>query len=190
MQTILSIYTPTFRRPRLLEKCIESVQLQTVAQQIQHYIWPDQIGVGIAGMFKQIPSQAQHLVGEYIYILQDDDVLADVWVIEKLFEFIQDNDHPDVVICRNVKREMILPTRKCWGRAPLEGHIDLGSYVVSRKVFNRHCTDFGARYAGDFDFIDAVYKLDWHFTWLDMILARAQALGLGRPESELKINES
>jgi len=48
---------------------------------------------------------------------------------------------------------------------------------------------FGKRYEGDFDYISALWNRGYQFAWHDRLFARAQVLGLGRPESEIPTME-
>jgi len=180
----LSIYTPTYRRPTLLAACRQSVADQTIAGEIQHYVLVDDIGVGIAGMFAEIPRHVGELQGEYVYVLQDDDVLAGPEVVERLKRFVKEEGEPPVVMVRNRKRGMVLPT--FWGEAPRPAHVDLGNYVLRRDVFRLHAGDFGRCYEGDYYFILRVWEMGWRFTWLDLLFSKAMALGLGRPEREME----
>jgi len=199
----------------MLERCKESVCAQTllrsphpsplpagegVGELIQHLVVVDEVGVGIAGMFAEIGRHVDEMMGEYVYVLQDDDELADERVVADLARFIwagedcfvakgaprNDVDRgPDVVMVRNIKRGLNLPL--IWQEKPREGYVDLGSYVTRRGVFTENVTRFGKRYAGDFDFIDALWEGGYSFAWFDRLFARAQVRepGLGRPEKEL-----
>lgn len=188
--TFLSIFTPTYRRPSFLKRCVESVCMQTLwsadpaLSEIQHVIWEDRVGVGVAGMYRELANQAKRLTGEYVYILQDDDILAVDSVAERLKHFAYENSSPAVIICRNTKRGNTYPIT--WQQAPVLGFIDLGNFVVRRDVYMQHVGDFGKEYSGDYPFIKRLWDAGYTFGWLDMLLAQAQALGLGRPEHELE----
>ena len=184
MATFLSVYTPTFARPTLLATCRQSVEAQTARDAIQHLIVYDDVGIGIGGMFAEIQEHVGNLRGDYVYILQDDDVLAGPDVVERLRVFAIENNDPAVVIVRNQKRGMILPTH--WMDRPRRNHIDLGSYVVRRDVLTAHAGDFAPKYDGDFEYIDAVWRAGWRFTWCDLLFARALGTGLGRPEGQIE----
>lgn len=186
----LTIYTPTYQRPTLLQQCIDSVQAQTAAADIQHVIVHDDVGVGVAGMFAAIPVNvaSMSINGRYVYILQDDDCLVDSLAVAELQAFAQREQYPEVIICKNKKRGNVYPTEHSWQKAPREGHIDLGSYVVRQDVFRRFANRFGERYAGDIDFIESVWREGYSFAWWPRLFAREQLAnvpGLGRAEREL-----
>jgi GT2 family glycosyltransferase len=185
--TFLTIYTPTYLRPTLLERCVASVRAQTF-QDVEHIVEYDEIGVGIAGMFAAIPAKTDCASGKYIYILQDDDILAFPDVVANLQAYATDNHMPEVIICRNRKRGMLYPSAECWERGPVESHIDLGSYIVRMDIFRKHANDFGKRYQGDFDFINLLWQAGRKFLWWDQLFATEQIAnvpGLGRPEPAL-----
>jgi GT2 family glycosyltransferase len=180
----LTIYTPTYRRPNLLAACVASVDRQTARADIQHVIVRDAVGIGIAGMFAAIPDHLGELRGKYIYLLQDDDTLIGPDVVHDLRAFVAEQGDPAVVIVKVRKRGQVLPT--FWGVRPRQAHIDLGNYVVRCDVFAKHVGDFGARYEGDFDFIDRLWRAGRQFAWFDRLFAHAQVVGMGRPEAEIE----
>lgn len=180
----LTIYTPTYKRPTYLRRCVESVCTQTVyPKQVQHIIVEDKIGVGVGGMYAEVARHVAEMTGDYVYILQDDDVLATNRVVERLMEFAAGQDQPPVIICRNIKNGNRYPV--IWRAEPAKGLIDLGNYVTRRDVFAKYVNDFGKYYSGDFPFIRKLWDEQIKFYWLDMLLAKAQALGMGKPEEEL-----
>lgn len=183
----LTIYTPTYKRPLLLAACVESVRAQT-CEDLQHLIIHDEIGIGIEGMFAAIPSHAGKIVGEYVYILQDDDKLADENVVRDVRTAMLMVHKPPVLMVKNKKRGQVFPLR--WRQAPVLGAIDLGSYIVRADVFRDTCHLFGKRYAGDYDYIAALWGMygTQRVRWFDRLVAEAQieAPGLGRSEESLR----
>jgi len=183
--TFLTIYTPTYKRPTFLALCVESVEEQTIRAEIQHIVVEDLVGVGIEGMFAEIPAHLAEFEGEYVYVLQDDDRLAAPDVVQVVKQFVRQRQYPEVVMVKSRKGGGRLPTY--WGERPVECHVDLGNYVVRCDVFRDHVSEFGSRYNGDFDFIDGLWTAGHRFEWCDVMFARAMARGLGRPESDLEM---
>lgn len=176
----LTIYTPTYRRPRLLATCVESVCTQN-CQDLEHIIYHDGIGEGISGMFARLVQSADEFAGQYVYILQDDDRLSDPRVVADLKHYAEANDHPPVIICKNRKAPYVLPLR--WEMEPISGHIDLGSYVVRRDIFIQYRIGLlSGRYEADFDFIRAVWDAGVPFSWYDRLIAESDQFGKGAPE--------
>jgi hypothetical protein len=142
-------------------------------------------------MFAAIPGQVHYMTGRYVYILQDDDVLADNTAVAELYRFAVQERYPEVIICQNRKRGNVYPTDAfrllSWG--PEEGHIDLGSYIVRIDIFRRHVNDFGKRYAGDADFAVKLWQQGYRFVVWNRLFAVEQipgVPGLGRPETALQ----
>ncbi|NJN53289.1 MAG: hypothetical protein HC804_00150 [Anaerolineae bacterium] len=188
--SFLTIYTPTFQRPSLLQACVASVCAQTAVADIQHLVIRDEVGVGIAGMFAEIGKHVQYMTGKYVYVLQDDDILADNEVVADLQRFATAQQQPEVIIVRNKKRNNVYPSNlgHFLQVGPKDSAIDLGNYAVRRDVFRRHVQDFGTRYAGDLDFITVLWQQGYRFAVCDRLFAVEQlpgVPGLGRPEKEL-----
>lgn len=178
--TAITFYTPTYKRPRLLAQCRESVALQS-DRDSQHLVIVDEVGLGIDGMFAAIPTHTGEIAGDYVYVLQDDDVLADRDVVAEFKRFVHEHDEPPVVIVRNDKAQYgVQPT--LWQQEPRLGCIDLGSYIVRADVFRAHADQFGRAYSGDFPFIHYLWSAGYEFAWWDRMFAVAQQIGLGRPE--------
>ena len=175
----LTIYTPTYRRPLLLAECRASVAAQSDPD-YQHLVIEDTVGLGIGGMFAAIRQHTALIEGEYVYVLQDDDVLVDREFVRELKAFVWQHNRPPVVIVRNRKHGL---QPRLWRQAPQLGSIDLGSYVVRADVFCRHADQFGARYEGDYDFIRFLWDRRYTFAWWDRLVAEAQQVGMGRPEA-------
>jgi hypothetical protein len=167
----ITLLTPTFRlaggalaRPRALAACVQSVlaQVVPVPNFIQHEIVEDAVlgGSGVGGMFRQVPSNAWRVRGDYVHMLADDDVLLGPNVVARLYEFIERHDRPPVVIVDAYKRLehglTKLPIH--WSGVPVQGQVDLGCIVTRRDVWVEHCHAYGGIYEGDFLFLDAVYR--------------------------------
>lgn len=183
---LVTFYTPTYKRPVMLSICRQSVEAQSDPSWEQ-LIVPDEVGIGIPGMFREIPNNTRRMKGRYIYVLQDDDMLADKYFVEELRKFLEAMNDPEVVIVRTRKGGLILPLE--WKTRPRLAHIDLANYVVRADVFLRHAEAFGQRYEGDFDFINRLWELQYRFEWLDRLVCVSQAVGRGRTEDEIRIKE-
>jgi len=178
----LTFYTPTYKRPRLLADCHTSIQMQSDSDW-EHVVIPDLVGIGINGVFREVKNNASKINGQYVYFLQDDDVIADEDMVRDIKKFAIANNYPPVIIARNIKGALNLPLN--WHSEPLKGTIDLGSYIVRADVFKLHADQFGERYEGDFDFIHYLWDAGYEFAWWDKLIAIAQQWGYGMPEREV-----
>jgi GT2 family glycosyltransferase len=175
----LTVYTPTHRRPKLLANCCASVQAQT--NEVQHLIVRDEVGIGIKGVFADIPNHASEVKGEYVLVLSDDNELVGEDFAEELRDFALKHDWPKVIVFKLDLVGRLLPNGSSWGREPQIGYIDLSSFVVRRDVWVRHAGDWGKRYEGDYDFIRRLWD-EYEFAWWDRLGVRALQIGRGRPE--------
>ena len=176
----LSIYTPTYKRPKALSVCVESIANQTHPQLIQHVIIPDDIGIGIDGVYNAVPKHAEKVKGEYVLFLSDDDLLCDVTFVRKLYNFVEVNDYPEVIIIKAVKAGRTLPDK--WQAAPQCGHIDLSCFIVRSDIWKANADKWGKRYEGDYDFIRSLWDQGYQFHWWDFTAVHAQRISRGQPE--------
>jgi hypothetical protein len=144
----LSLYTPTYRRPQALARCLASVSAQTLSGEVEQVVIPDHVGRGIAGMFAQVPSYAPSLHGEYVAWLCDDDVLAHPTVVWDLKQVIDLHRHPELLIVDTMKDGARWPAMDIW--PPQCGAIDLNCAVMRRDVWLKFAASYGACYEGDY----------------------------------------
>lgn len=177
--TLLTFYTPTYRRPRGLARTKANVAAQS-SHDWQHLIIPDEVGIGVVGMFRAIPEHHAEIRGEYVYFLSDDDELIDPHLVRDLCTFADDHDRPDVIMVKAQIRNWTFPTPDCWEAAPVLGCVTLANWIVKRAVWTS--VPYGHRYEGDYDFISAVWASGARFAWWDRLVCTAQDWGQGRPE--------
>lgn len=156
MTPFLTFYTPTYRRPSGLARCLASVSGQTLAGRIQQIVIPDHVGVGIDGMYARVPDCALAVAGRYVHLLCDDDVLADETAVADVERFAQAHDYPAVILVLSQKNGSVWPVGQMW--PPVCGQIDLGCLIVRSDVWKAHCHEYGRRYEGDYDFAAALHR--------------------------------
>ena len=177
----LQVLTRSFgQRPNMLAENIASLQRQTDPDLFQTII-KDDVGRGVAWACRNLSTVIPD--GQYIWILDDDDLcICDTLVAEvKAIAYAHD---PGVIFLRMDHGPLgILPDDAHWQRAPVEGHIGCSAFVVRRDVWIIYADWWSERYAGDFDFISAVYADPevTHF-WHDRIASRVQRRSMGAPE--------
>jgi hypothetical protein len=177
--TFMTIYTPTYKRPMMLRLCQASVNAQT-CKDFEHVIFQDERGHGIPGMYKQLKQSAPGFIGQYVYILQDDDRLFDNRVIDDIKTFVETENYPPVVVMRSRKGRLHLP--RYWGEEPVHSCIDLGNYVIRRDIFMTFADCFGEKYDGDYDFIHCLWRHGLRFEWYDRQICESDQFGKGAPE--------
>lgn len=177
----LTCYTPTYKRPKMLYVCKRSVKNQTI--DTEQVIIPDEVGIGWK-VFTEIRNHVDRCIGEYVLFLQDDCALIDDDVAEDIKSFAVDHEMPEVVIVKGSHGGQYLPD--FWGTRPKLNHINLGNYIVRRDIWAETADLWQPIFAGDFEYIDDLWKLDRNrFEWFDRIVWYTQAIMHGHTEDEI-----
>ena len=174
---MLSVYTPTYRRPFLLELCKASVANQSV--RVEHVIIEDTVGLGIGGMYGAIREHVGEVHGEYVMVLSDDNILVDGRFAERLEKIAVDHLYPDVILFRGQIEQTLQPA--AWACEPEITKIDLSCFAVQREVWVENADKWGQHYCGDFDFIHALWQ-EYEFCWWDHLAFMAVKISGGEPE--------
>lgn len=180
MQTFLTVYTPTYKRPTLLERCKQSVAVQELP--CQHVIVEDTVGLGVGGMYRDIQNHVHEVNGDYVLVLSDDNCLMDIDVSLDLLNFVESHDWPDVVVWRGKINNIIYPTVHCWQKRPIECHIDLSCFVVKKQHWVDNADDWPDSYEGDYHFINKQFERGLRFEWFDRLSYFAMQVSRGAPE--------
>jgi len=176
VRPFLSIVTRTYRRPTLLANCIESLKAQT-DQDFEHIILRDDVGVGIAETYRRLRSQDVN--GEYVWVLDDDNVVTSRTFVADLKRFVDDFSKPPFVITEGLVGNRMLPDTPMLQIT----HIDMMNIVVRCDVWLNSRESFGARYEGDWDFIFAATSGHWMFPKMGGVVAKTQRISKGLPEN-------
>lgn len=151
----VTFYTPTYKRPLGLARCLASVAMQTAVMDIEQIVIPDHLGVGIEGMYARVPQYVSAVHGEYVYVLADDDELASPAVVDDVRAWVFERGCPPIVLV-GVQKGALLISQASW--PPVIGAIDLGSMLVRADVWKAHAHEYGRRYEGDYDFAAALHR--------------------------------
>ena len=171
----LEVITRTYKRPTMLAACGASLLRQT-DRDFEHVILHDETGIGIAATYECLRSHEPK--GEWVLVLDDDNVILDESLIEKLK--IQASDGAEIIWLTCKIGNRILPDT----REPMLGHVDMMNIVVSKAVWMRHRMDFGARYEGDWDFIASVSQIGYQQGFVQSVCAQTQRVSHGKPEDD------
>lgn len=122
--------------------------------------------------------------GEYVWVLDDDDLCSWPSLVAELKEIAAEHDWPDVIMVRALhERFGLLPSNDNWEQAPVLGNVGTSCYIVRRDVWNAHRAAWVDRYDGDFYWIDHLWHtpgLRWH--WHNEIAAYYPQQSLGEAE--------
>lgn len=178
----LSVITRTFRRPRLLANNQRSLAAQTDPD-FEQIILRDDIGQGVAWANARLRDAADLPTGEYVMILDDDDLVRRQTLISELKGLAAEHGRPGVIMTRmDHGPRGVLPPADEWGRQPGRGRVGCASPVARRDVWLRCAPHYGAAYDGDYDYIAALFAAGDPVVWHPVIATAVQQIGLGRPE--------
>jgi hypothetical protein len=176
----LEVLTRTYKRPKMLAINEASMRAQT-DRDFTHTLLNDPEGRGIRWSYTNLASYAPFLVGEYIWILDDDDMCVSQTLIADLKEIVKAHSPAAIMVKMDHGERGILPS-VCWQRQPEIGGIGCSAFVVKRQVWQKHARFFTANYAGDFDFIDSIFARDYDIYWFDCVASKVQKISYGAAE--------
>lgn len=170
---LLSIITRCYKRPVGLRRNKLSLALQT-SQDFEQLFLVDEVGIGInathARMAAEMPAR---ISGDYVYVLDDDNVLIDNGFVATIAGVAARLD-PDIIMVKSDHGALgILPTAVVWKGQPVPGQIDAMNYVVKADIWKRHAATWTMhpKDAGDATFIMALFCYDYTIHWQDAIVA-------------------
>ena len=177
----LEILTRTYKRPMMLAANQASLAAQTSGDWVQTLL-VDEVGRGCGWANVRLGQQAPQLVGEYVWVLDDDDVCVDDSLVEQL-ALIAQVAAPDVIVMRMDHGALgVLPDGAHWRKRPVRGRIGVSACVIRRALFQQCAGAWKEVYDGDFDFIAAVFDAKPIVFWYDCIASRVQRVSRGAPE--------
>lgn len=178
--TFLSVVTRCYKRPNMLGTSLNSLQMQT-DQDYEQISIVDNVGRGVPWANRAL--QAAGPTGDYVLILDDDDMLTEATAIEELRQATE--REPDLVIFKCDHGPLgVLPDDVAWKRRPLKGHIGSCSFISKRQTWRNHIHSFAVDEGGDYAYLKAVY-FDWprpEVVWLDRQLTAVQRISKGAAE--------
>ena len=162
----------------MLEKNIESVNaMLDYDGDFDQIFLEDEVGHDIHWANQQFAAYKHLVQGDWVLMLDDDDLLLD----PKLIVYLADHEEDDVVIFKmkygGMEKPPFIPGEIKYGE------VCTSSFVVRNHVYQDHIHLFGAPRAGDFSFISGLLKLKrYKVGWIDRVITGIQTIGDGRPE--------
>ena len=179
---LLEILTRCYRRPRMLAANMASMAVQTDPDWVQTLL-PDWEGRGVGWSFGNLAAYAPRVVGEYIWVLDDDDLCMRPTLVAELRTLVA--GWPGVVMVRmDHGPSGILPNRLAWGDCQnlTVGGVGVSAPIVRADLWQAHAWAYGEHYAGDFDFLAALLATQPTVVWHDVVASRVQRISAGEPE--------
>jgi len=170
------------KRPNGLARNQESLARQT-CDDWQQTLLIDHKGRGVEWANWHVRQYAPFLEGDYIWILDDDDVcLCDTLVAD--LKRIVDEHNPDVIMMR-AKCHALLPEDKYWRKPPVLTHVSSSSFVLRREVFQKHAPAITPQLAMDYRLIHSVFDAGVHSVyWHDVVAMEAPRKGWGKADGQ------
>ena len=177
----LEVLTRCHKRPLMLSVNRTSLLMQTCDDWMQTLLI-DNEGRGIPWATENMAAYAPSLVGDYVWILDDDDTCIMPDFVEGLRRIATEHD-PDVIFVRmDHGSGRILPT-KYWGQAPRCGEIGVSAFVVRRAIWQAHAGALvPGKYTSDYEFINSIWQAQPSVYWWDVVASRVQKQSLGEAE--------
>jgi hypothetical protein len=177
----LEILTRVYKRPTMLANNRESLARQTL-QDFRQTLLIDEEGQGVGWSYENMAAYAPELMGEYIWILDDDDECIVPDLVAQL-RHIAIRQGPEVIMLRMDHGRLGILPRMYWQQEPRQGDIGCSAYVVRRDLWQAHAPAMcPGHYASDFDFISAIFASRPSIVWHDLVASRVQRISHGRPE--------
>ena len=178
----LEVVTRCYKRPKMLAHNQASLQVQTSSDWTQFLI-VDEVGRGVGRSYQEMARRADELTGDYIWILDDDDMCVRSTLVYELSQIAAVHD-PDVIMLRMNHLERGILPHAHWGKMPVVGDIGCSAYVIRRDVWVQYAVEFErGEYANDYYFIASIFNnLDVAVFWHDVIASQVQRISLGKPE--------
>jgi hypothetical protein len=178
--SIITRHMPGRKEFLLLNRA--SLWLQT-DQDFEQIVMEDDQGRGWEYVQQMLIEASSRVKGDYVMILDDDDVMINALGVELLRVAVDDN--PAGVIFKTWHNEMgVLPENGYWQRQPESGHIGSCSFILRRDIFNDYIKrQPPGHYASDFDLIASVYRdHPKEMCWLDKLMCWVIRQSRGRPD--------
>jgi len=176
----LEVLTRTNGRPTMLERNRAGLMAQTDGDWTQTFL-VDEIGRGVAWANQNLGRYAPNLVGDYIWVVDDDDECICPGFVAGLKTIVH-KTACDVVMVRvdHGPSLGVMPRGRYWGSTPALTHIGFPAFVVRRALWQA-CADSLApkRLGADYYLIRAIWDRAPRVAWWDVVASRVQRISRG-----------
>jgi len=176
----LTVVTRCYKRPQMLRRNQAALDAQT-CDDWEQLLLVDAVGRGVGWANAQFAAHADDVSGDYVLMLDDDDMLARSDAIETLKDAAKGS--PELIVFRaDHKQNGILPTAEVWGQEPKATHISGQDFITRADVWRAHIAHFAQTSMGDIAFLRALWPNVADVVWLDELLVEVQRVSLGAAE--------
>jgi hypothetical protein len=177
MPPFLSVVTRTHPKPVDYLALNEESLREQLDPDYEQIVLRDEVGRGLAWANRQFYEHRFAVEGDYVLMLDDDNVLATPHAVTILKAVTWDK--PEAVIFKaEVGPHGILPTSFAWGqRRAIAWQIDGHCVIVRREVWQAYIHEFCVDVRGDAAFLGALTAAGLRIEWLNAVLVRALRVG-------------
>jgi len=170
-------------RPAMLAANMASVKAlaKGAPDLVKQTILLDEVGRGVSWANAQLAEFEP--VGDYVWLLDDDDVAIDMSLAWGLLEIAE--RQPDLIMMRmdHGPGIGILPDAWHWRKRPVMGQFGCSSFITDAAHWRRCRGAWNASYAADADFVRHAFDQTTAVEWRDVVASRCQrAKSNGAPE--------
>lgn len=179
----LSIVTRCYLRPKGFERNQQSIA-ELNDKDIEQVFITDLTGQGMLAANKSFELVKDAIIGDYVFLLDDDDFIIDPDMVSDLKEVFE-KFSPGIIFFKmhiNNTQNCLYPTPNCWGNKPIRGSIGGSCFVVKKEIYQKFIHNFGTYPMGDFAFINAVWESNPSFYWLDKHICSTGKVSRGAKE--------
>lgn len=169
-------------RPELLKRCEASLDAQTDLDWVQTLLIDD-VGRGVFWANGNLGRYAPRLEGEYIWVLDDDDICICDTLIEDLKRTVAETCADVVMVRGEIHTHGIVPDDEHWGQIPEFANVAMPNFVLRRAVWQKHAGMLAVPRGADFRMIHDVFAAGvYRIEWLDKVVVRAEKARFGAIE--------
>jgi len=177
----LSVLTRHFiKRPNYLVDCKKSLSQQTDVD-FEHIIFIDNVGRGMAyanKMFTILKDSIQ-INADYIFILDDDDIILYKDFIKDVKKILEEDDY-DIIFFKGHIGNRILPKLK-WNIKPQFDDIGSFNFIMKKELYDKYIHLWGETdRGGDYRFLNAAFNNSSKHKWWDKIVCKTQTVNRGK----------
>ena len=171
----LTVVTRTIpRRYDMLVANKQSLREQS-DQDYQHLVISDYVGVGVAYANGEMATRDwSGIEGDYVMVLDDDDILSGPDVIKRLKEALVIMPVDLLIVRMDQGPHGILPSP---GEPIKRGRIGCSAVIPSRLLFLEAVKSYTPRYDGDYDYISACVEKSTVLYRFDFVASKVTQVG-------------
>jgi hypothetical protein len=178
-------------RPRSFDVLLRCLDAQTY-KGFEHVVLTDNEGSGVEWANSQVPSLIERATGDWVWVVDDDDLLVSPDTLHYLAQEIVENIRSpwtggplsSAFVKGSFATNGTLPPRDLWKCRPVKGQISGQNVVASIDLAMRCRSAWGPVYSSDYDYVLSCYKESKYIHYVDRVVIAQQRIGNGRGDDD------